>query len=285
MTVPRPSRQQLVERERSWRREKQVRRWTRWFRVLPDFLILGGMRCGTTSLYTYLGEHPQVLLPRIKELHFLDRFYSLGTGWYRANFPTRARMLSHKITREGTALTFEATQGYLFHPDAARRLSTVLPNAKLIALLRNPADRAYSHYQFNVHRDLERHPFNEAVKREGKRLDGEREKILDDESYHSRKRSRYSYKARGLYLGQLQAYERFFSRDQLLVLKSEDLFEKTQETYDQVLRFLGLAPWTLRSTGSVNPGSYPREKPPGYEELREFYAPHNQRLYEYLAVT
>ncbi len=251
-------------------------------RVLPDFVILGGMRCGSTALYSYLGAHPQVILPRKKELHFLDRFYSLGTRWYRANFPTRTGMRWHKIAHQGTALTFEATPGYLFHPDAARRLSTVLPEAKLIALLRDPADRAYSHYQLNVHVELERHPFSKAIKREDKRLEDEREKILSDESYHSRKRGRYSYKARGLYLDQLRAYERYFSRDQLLVLKSEDLLEKTQETYDQVLRFLGLAPWTLQSTGSVNPGLYPREKPPGYEELREFYAPHNQRLYEYL---
>ena len=81
---------------------------------------------------------------------------------------------------------------------------------------------------------------------------------------------------------QLKAYERFFSRDQLLILKSEDLFEKTQETYDEILRFLDLAPWTLQSTGPVNPGSYPRETSPGYDELRELFAPHNQRLYEYL---
>ena len=153
---------------------------------------------------------------------------------------------------------------------------------KLIALLRNPTDRAYSHYQFNVHMELERHPFDKAIKREGKRLEDEREKMLSDESYHSRKHGRYSYTARGMYVDQLKAYERFFSQDQLLILKSEDLFEKTQETYDEILRLLELAPWTLQSTGSVNPGSYPREEPPGYDELREFFAPHNQRLYEYL---
>ncbi len=251
-------------------------------RVLPDFLILGGMRCGTSSLYSYLSEHPQIVLPWTKETHYIGRVYWRGIRWYRANFPTWPAMLWHRIMNSGTALTFEATPDYLVYPAAARRLSMIVPNAKFIVLLRNPADRAYSHYQFNLRLERERHPFAKAIQREAKRLEGEREKILSDESYRARKHRRYSYTLRGMYVDQLREYERFFRRDQFLILKSEDLFEKTQETYDQVLRFLSLAPWRLQSTGSANAGSYSREKLAGYDELCEFFAPHNQRLYEYL---
>ncbi len=88
--------------------------------------------------------------------------------------------------------------------------------------------------------------------------------------------------SRGIYVDNLRAYERYVSREQMLVIKSEDLFERTQETYDEVLRFLGLAPSRLQSTEAVNPGLYPREKPPGYDELCAFFVQHNQRLYEYL---
>ena len=251
-------------------------------RVLPDFLVLGGMRCGTSSLYSYLREHPQILPGWTKEVHYLDRSFARGTGWYRARFPTWTGMLWHKLTHGGRALTFEATPDYLVHPDGARRLASIVRKAKLIVLLRDPADRAYSHYQFNCRIEREHHAFDKAIKREDKRLEGEREKMLSDESYRSRKYRHYSYVSRGMYVDQLKAYERFFSREQFLVLRSEDLFEKTQETYDEILRFLELAPWRLQSTGSVNTGSYSREKPPGYEELCEFYAPHNQRLYDYL---
>ena len=146
-------------------------------------------------------------------------------------------------------------------------------------MLRNPVDRAYSHYHMSVGGRHERLSFEEAVRKEGARLRAKQDR---SDPYLSKAYRHYSYVARGIYVDQLKAYEAFSSRGQLLVVKSEDLFEKTQETYDEILRFLELAPWRLQSTGSVNTGSYSREKPPGYEELCEFYAPHNQRLYDYL---
>ena len=251
-------------------------------RVLPDFLILGEMRSGTSSLSSYLREHPQVLPPWRKELNYFSRLFARGTVWYRANFPTVTAMLSRKLTHGGTALTFEGSPDYLIYPATARRLSSIIPNAKLIALLRNPTDRAYAHYQLNLRTKIEHHSFEQAIKREAKRLEGEREKLFGDEPYPSRRLRRYSYVSRGIYVDNLRAYEQYFPREQMLVIKSEDLFEKTQETYDEILHFLGLAPWRLRSTESVNTAPYSREKPAGYDELREFFAPHNQRLYEYL---
>ncbi len=131
------------------------------------------MRSGTTSLYRYLGEHPQVLRPWTKELHYFDRLFSRGTVWYRANFPTVPAMLWHKLAHGGKALTYEATPAYLIYPAAARRIARTLPRAKLIALLRNPVDRAYSHYHLNVRSKLEHHSFEQAIKREPKWLDGE----------------------------------------------------------------------------------------------------------------
>lgn len=129
---------------------------------------------------------------------------------------------------------------------------------------------------------LERHSFEKAIKREGERLRGEREQVLGDEPYPTRRLRRHSYALRGIYVDTLRQYHEHFPREQLLVIKSEDLFEGTQETYTEILRFLGLAPWQLRLPDR-QPSSRPRaEKPLRYEELREFSAPHNQRLYEYL---
>jgi hypothetical protein len=245
-------------------------------RVLPDFLIIGEMRCGTSSLYAYLREHPQIVRPWTKELHYIDRSYARGQRWYRANFATRAGMLWHRL-RHSRGLTFEATPDYLIHPGAPRSLAGLVPNAKLIAL-----DRAYSHYQFNVRNERERHPFAKALRKEEQRLAGERERILANPAYRSNRMRRYTYAARGRYLENLKAYERHFPREQMLIVKSEDLFERTQETYDAVLAFLGLSPWTLRRPESVNTASYSRERPAGYAELCDYFAPHNQRLYQYL---
>jgi hypothetical protein len=245
-------------------------------------LILGEMRSGTSSLNRYLGEHPQILRPFTKEIHYFDRYYANSLNWYRAHFPMRTAMVWHALRRRGKALTFEATPDYLVFPNAAEKLHNTQPDAKLVALLRNPVDRAYSHYQFNIRLQRERRSFAKAIAKEAKRLEGEREKILADPTYRSRKLRRYSYALRGIYVDSLIAYERYFPRDQMLVIKSEDLFERTQETYLEILRFLGLPAWRLAFAESVNTAAYSREEPPGYDELRAFFAPHNQRLYEYL---
>jgi Sulfotransferase domain len=124
-------------------------RWraaTRWGRTLPDFFILSGGRCGSTSLFAILSAHRQVMPPSHKEVHFFDRNYQRGLGFYRRLFPlaihrsVRARRLGAKV------LTGEATTYYLLHPAVPSRVSAVLPDARLIVMLRDPVDRAYSHY-------------------------------------------------------------------------------------------------------------------------------------------
>jgi hypothetical protein len=265
-----------------WSRPESVsrfRRLTAPLRVLPDAIILGEMRSGTTSLFRYLAGHPQVLRPWAKELHYFDRLFARGERWYRANFPTAAATRWHAL-RHGGAVTFEATPDYLIYPAVARRIAEAIPQARLIVLLRNPVDRAISHHKLNVRSKLERHSFEKAIQREAERLKGEHELVLGDEPYPSRRVRRYSYATRGIYVDTLRAYDAFRLRGQLLVIKSEDLFEKTQETYDEVLQFLGLSPWRLEAHAPG--GNRASERPACYDELRAFFAPHNQRLYEYL---
>ena len=111
------------------------------FRALPDFLIVGAQKGGTSSLYAYLAQHPSVLPSFRKEVKFFDCNYFCGHTWYRAHFPLR-----YKLSR-GNRITGEGTPNYLFHPTALQRLALTLIDVKIIILLRNPADRAYSHYQ------------------------------------------------------------------------------------------------------------------------------------------
>src|SRR5579885_2674785 len=119
-------------------------------RLLPDFIIIGTQRGGTTSLYAYLGQHPQIAPAVIKEVHFFDNNYERGVGWYRTQFPFLIEKSIAKNIGQQNFITGEASPYYLFHPHVPERAAKVVPGAKLIVLLRNPIDRAYSHYYHEV---------------------------------------------------------------------------------------------------------------------------------------
>ena len=197
-------------------------------RALPDFVIAGGQRCGTTSLYQYLAEHPSIGAPVTKEVHYFDRDenHTLGPRFYRAHFPTRAELAWRK-RRTGHALTFEATPAYLHHPIAAKRMADLLPHAKVIVMLRDPVNRCYS--DFNVHGGEA--TFAEEVERRFAAFDVERARAA------GRWRGPLE---RGLYVEQLPAILERYGRERVLVLRSEDLFADPPRVYAEVLEFLGL---------------------------------------------
>jgi hypothetical protein len=253
------------------------RRLTAPLRRRPAFLILGAQKAGTSTLYDLLGRHPQVIPATVKEVHFFDLHFGRGVGWYRSHFPL--------LWRGGpAAITGEASPYYLFHPHCARRIAALLPEVKLIVLLRDPVARAYSHFQHKRRDGGETLSFEEAIAREPERLHGEHERLLADETYHSHAHQHFSYLARGQYLEQLQAYHQFFRREQMLVLSSEEFFARPCEVYARVLRFLGLGAWQPSQIPVLNRGDYDRDAIPGAERLRDYFAPHNRRLYEYLGV-
>ena len=200
-------------------------------RMLPSFLILGGQRCGTTSLYRYLSEHPNVHPALVKEIQYFTVNYSKGEQWYRSNFPPD--------TQGGQS--FDASPYYLFHPMAAQRAATLLPEARLIVLVRNPVDRAFSHYQHNVGLGVEDLSFEEALEAEAGRLAGEEERLVNDPAYSSAAHRRYSYAARGVYEPQLTRWLAHYEPEKVRVLVSEEFFSDPGGTFAGVLDFLGLS--------------------------------------------
>ena len=188
---------------------------------LPTFLIIGAMRSGTTALHHYLRDHPAVFMATPKEVHFFDRHYELGLAWYRQHF-------SAGVGRDAIG---EATQTYMYDGDALHRLAATLPGVQLIAVLRNPVDRAYSHYWFNRARDLEALSFEAAVEQEDERRAA---------SPTERERRRVSYVDRGRYLPQLEEVVARCGRDKVLVVLFEDLRDQPGPTYAEVCRFLGV---------------------------------------------
>jgi hypothetical protein len=244
---------------------------------LPDFLIVGAQKCGTSSLYHLLCQHPHVEPSRRKEVHYFDVKFDKGVDWYRAHFPSSAQ-------REGrSVLTGESSPYYLFHPHAPKRAAGLVPEAKLFVLLRNPVDRAYSHYHAALRHGRETLGFEEALEAEGERVRGETERMLADVSYVSLEHQRFSYLAKGVYVDQLVQWWAFFGRAQMLVLKSEDFFERPWEAWGRALDFLGLLDWQPETWEVRNRGDYEQRMDPfTRRRLEAYFSPHNRRLYELL---
>lgn len=257
------------------------RRMTGFLRVLPNFLIIGGQKCGTTSLYSYLGQHPSVLRATPKEVHFFDERFHRGLNWYRAHFPMATSRLLINL-RGDACLVGEASPYYMFHPLVPLRVHTLLPQARVIALLRNPVDRALSHYHHQVRKGRETLSFEEAVEQETCRLSGEVDRMIEDPRYRSFNHRHYSYLSRGLYLEQLQRWAQVFRRDQMLILRAEDLFVDPSSTFKQVCEWLQLRPIHLPEFKRRNQGQYAAMSQSTRRQLLAFFEPHNQRLYQHL---
>lgn len=241
-------------------------------RPLPDFLVIGAQKAGTTALYAYLRWHPGIAGPSWKEVSFFDRHWWRGVAWYRGQFPMRSR----------GRLVGEASPSYLFHPLAPERVRAVVPRAKLIVLLRNPVDRAYSQYQHEVALGREPLTFEDALAAEDGRTRGEAERIVADPRAFSSAWWDHTYVARGRYAEQLERWLAVFDREQLLVVRSEDLGERPAETYAAVLRFLGAAPHELPEYPRVFDRGYEPMRPETRALLAERFAEPNRRLDELL---
>jgi len=251
------------------------RRITASRRRLPDFLIIGGQRCGTTSLYRYLITHPAVAgsYPG-KGVHYFDSHPERSLAWYRAHFP---------VDRGTGPVTGEGSPYYIFHPLVARRVATALPDVRVIAMLRDPVERAYSHYQQEYARGFEDcKTFEEAVDREPERLAGEHDRLVADPTYASYAHRHHSYLARGEYLGQLVEWHRHLPRDQVLVVHAERFFADPQSVMADVHGFLGLERVPVADARAHNARAYSGMLPATRERLIRHFEEPNRWLYEYL---
>jgi hypothetical protein len=255
---------------------RRYREFTAHDRVLPDFIIAGVQKGGTSSLFNYLTQHPNISPGYKKEVKFFDGNYHKGINWYRFNFPLIAQM------DNAEQQTGEASPSYVFHPLVPQRINESIPNIKLIILLRNPIARAYSHYQGNLRKGHENKSFEEAIELEESRLDGEKEAIIADQHYPMYKYLVYSYLARGVYIDQIKNWLQSFPREQILILKSEDLFSNPQGVYSQVLHYLGLQDWRLSKFEIVNYGRYKEMATETEIKLRQYFSTYNQELYNFL---
>ncbi len=239
----------------------------------PDFVVIGAQRSGSTSLYRYLTSHPNIASARFKEIKYFSAFAERPWGWYRRQFPD--------ALPPGT-ITGEATPYYLFHPHAPRRIAERLPRARLLAVLRNPVDRAYSHWAHETARGAEWLPFADALAAEPDRLAGERERMLADERYASAAYQNHSYAARGRYAEQLDHWLGHIDRERLLVLRAEDLYADPAAAVRIATDFLGVPPAPLLDARQHNERAYPPLDPALRRRLAAEFAPANRDLEDLL---
>lgn len=249
-------------------------------RPLPDFLIIGCKRGGTTSLFNYLVDHPGVLrmYPLSRGLKSTDFFFKRrgrSVRWYRSHFASEQyrRRLARRLGYR--PVSGEASPYYIWDPRVAARVRDVAPEVKCILLLRDPVKRAWSHYQERRQNRTEPLSFAQALELEDARLAGELERMSADPDYFSEAYDFYPYRQRGVYAPQIRNWLEHFPREQLLIVYAEDLYARTVETFSEVCEFLGIPIAEMATTEGYNsmPGSKDRPPQEVVDSLRDFYRP------------
>ncbi|MGL5080467.1 MAG: sulfotransferase domain-containing protein [Microcoleaceae cyanobacterium] len=246
----------------------------------PDFLVIGAQKAGTTSLYRYLTQHPQILENKSwKEIRYFDlpENYSQGLSWYLGNFPSKLK--------KGNRLTFDASPSYLYFDYIPQRIQQDLGNIKMIAVLRDPAKRAYSAWQMyhsfsdNPHQHLrdiaDERSFADAVDQE-----------LNDSGHTDYP---FDYVNRGKYADQLKNYYKYFSRDNILVLSMDQLHKDLSSTLTSVCEFLGIQQFSPSQIEQLqekkhNVGKYEKADADQViiDQLKTYFLPFNEELYDLL---
>lgn len=234
----------------------------------PNFLIIGVQKGGTTSLYEYLCHHPQVIPNLHKEIDFFIWQYYRGLDWYLAHFPP--------IPTGGEYITGEASPSYIVDSQVCDRIYQTFPKVKLIVTLRNPVNRAFSQYQDHKNwMAQEKRTLEQAIIDEINILDTIEDPTLAGAKFWG---NQYGYLLRGMYVYFLEKWIQKFPPEQLLILKSEDLYSNPQTTLKQVFEFLNLPNHQLTEYHRYTAGSYTAIPEKLHQTLTDFFQPHNQKL-------
>ena len=247
-------------------------------RAMPNFIVIGAQKSGTSSMFAYLKQHPQIIRPIFKELYYFDRHYQRGLRWYGCNFPARST-IARRNDRHGRAhLTFEATATYIFDAQVPARIAHDIETRKFIVLLRDPVDRAISAYWHARRMGRETRSLNDALTIDLGRYDAESAFEAGRGPEPAGTPPRPTYLRRGIYHEAVSRWHSVFSPDNLLVLQSEIMFAEPAAVMKQVFAFLEVPPAERIDFAPQNVGNYDDSDAEARHTLREFYAPHNRRL-------
>ncbi len=254
--------------------------------MVPQFLVIGTKRGGSTSLFEYLIQHPDVIPPYVaKGSRYFDVHYHRGQPWFRSHFPLERTAMRRARDTKTRMITGEASPYIIYHPLAAERIAKALPNVQLLLAVRDPVERAWSHYQYEVARGFEPLDPIAAFAAEASRLQGEVQRMVEEPGYLAKAHRHWSYVDRGRYAAQLERLYEWVPPDQVLVVSSEQLFARTNETMQKVARFLGLRPFDWRDTATFKAGVGQSMPPLLRAELTALFRDDNDRLFTLLNET
>jgi hypothetical protein len=251
----------------------------------PDYLIIGVAKGGTTTLCAWLNEHPFVAPSAKKEIHYFDYEFFRGEDWYRSHFPLEEDRRGFERAHGRPFLTGEASPTYISHAWAPQRIAQALPNVKLIVVLRDPVDRAYSHFQMTRREGEEPlEAFEEAIAAEDERLAPELARVARNRRYNSWPLGCWSYLLRSRYADQLERWLALFPRERFHFVENENLAERPAAALAGVHRFLGLPPHEQQEFTRYHVASYGTISPETRSGLAEYFRPHNERLYQLVGI-
>ena len=250
---------------------------TGFIRVIPDFLVIGAKRCGTTSLYQHLPEHPCISKSPHDNMGFFNDNFHLGVNWYKSFFPTTFTRKKIK-SKFGNFLAFDVTTKYMEEESTANNVYQTKPNMKIIIILRNPVDRAYSQYHLSVRQTAERRSFEDVVEENMNRLNKESHEHYEIKPRFSAKEDNYLKK--GLYALQLKYWLKIFPREYILIVSTEEFESNQQIIYNKIFEFLNISKFEVKNTKKMEKGNYPPIKSETRNLLLDYFRQHNHELFE-----
>ena len=246
-------------------------------RVLPDFLVIGAKRCGTTSLFYHLPEHPCISKSPHDNMGFFNDNFHLGINWYKSFFPTI--FTRNKIkSKFGDFLAFDVTTKYMEEESTANNVYQTKPNTKIIIILRNPVDRAYSQYHLNVRQTAESRSFEDAMEENMNELNKESHERYEIKPKFSAEGNNYLKK--GLYAQQLRHWLNIFPMESMLILSTEEFESNQQIIYNKIFKFLNISQFEVKNTEKMEKGIYPPMKSETRNLLLDYFRPYNRELFE-----
>jgi Sulfotransferase domain len=252
-------------------------------RLRPSYLIVGAQRCGTTSLHRALAKHPDVAPPMLRKgLHFFDTQYPKGFAWYQGHFPLALPARLRRLARGTRPITGESSPYYMFHPLAPGRIVNHLPDVRLVVMLRDPVERAWSAYTHERARGFEVEDFERALDLEDSRLAGEVDRMTADPGYVSLAHRHQAYVHRGQYVEQLEVLRRLVGPARLLVIDSQRFFTSPAEEYAKVLHFLCLRQWTPAAFDRANARPRAGMAATVHRRLQAHFRPYDDALRAFL---
>jgi hypothetical protein len=249
---------------------------TNSIRVLPDFIVIGAAKSGTTSLYHYLAQHPCIASSSYDELGYFDDNYHLGINWYKSLFPTK--FTKNKIIKKyGKFLTYDVTPGYFQKPWCIKNMYETLPDVKLILVLRNPVDRTYSHYHSSTKRGIKtKIPFRDLLDRDLKTY----EQIKNDDNEYFKNFVLNSYIGPSIYVRLVKEWLKYFRLEQLLIFSTEELAKNPREVFSRIFGFLNIKEEEINTESRHNVEVYDTSLDSDLRQrLIDFFRPHNEELF------